>query len=239
MPRNASHQPGRTAADRVHDALRAAILAGDIEIGARLTEEAIAARLGVSRTPVRAALVRLAGDGFVDLVPHVGAVVRGWSRRDAREIFEVRALLEGMGARLAARHAQTDDVTRLGEACERMEWAAEQPDPLPQLSELNRAFHLEILRIGGNERLRAMAGNLMDVGFLIRSYQSFAARDVARSMADHRDLVLAIGSRDEAWAESIMRAHILAASNIFMGTEGKPAKPAAPRGAVDTNCPDK
>lgn len=208
----------RTAADRAYEAIREAIIEGDLPINSRLTEEALAERVGVSRTPVRAALQRLHSDGFVDFSPHLGAVVKGWSPADVQEIFEVRAMLEGMGCQRAAERATPDDLARLTALCEEMEALAGSPGRLPGISELNRRFHLELLRISGNRRLADIAGNLMDLGFLVRSFSQFSEADVARSLSHHRDIVSALRAGNGRWAEAIMRAHILTASDIFTGT---------------------
>ncbi|MEF2553149.1 GntR family transcriptional regulator [Aurantimonas sp. A2-1-M11] len=209
-----------TAADRVYLEIRKGIIAGAYAVSERLTEGALAEQMNVSRTPVREALQKLASDGFVEFTPHAGALVKGWSRRDVREIFEVRANLESMGARLAAQNASDDDVERLSSICDAMERTQRsQSDALPAMSEFNKAYHAEILRIAGNRRLTGLALNLMDVGFLVRSYGAFSEGDVSRSLADHRSLVEALKMRDGQWAEGVMRAHILAAASVFRGTE--------------------
>lgn len=214
-----SERPAKpTAADRAYLAIRTAIIDGAFPVNSRLTEEALAERVGVSRTPVRAALQRLHADGFVEFSPHLGAVVRGWSPAEVREIFEVRAMLEGMGCQLAAGRATAEDVARLTLICEEMEEKAASAKPQPAVSELNRRFHLELLEIGGNRRLAEIAGNLMDLGFLVRSFGQFTEADVARSLSHHREIVAALRAGNSRWAEAIMRAHILTASEIFTGT---------------------
>lgn len=211
-------RPKQTAAERAYEAIRAAIIEGALPVNGRLTEEALAERVGVSRTPVRTALQRLHRDGFVDFSPHLGAVVKGWSPADVREIFEVRALLEGMGCERAARRVTEEDLALLSGLCDEMEAVARAPSRLPAMSELNRRFHLELLRIAGNRRLAEIAGNLMDLGFLVRSFAQFSEADVARSLSHHRDIVAALRAGNGRWAEAIMRAHILTASDIFTGT---------------------
>ncbi|CAN5553596.1 GntR family transcriptional regulator [soil metagenome] len=208
----------QTAADRAYLAIRSAIIDGTLLINSRLTEEALAEHIGVSRTPVRAALQRLNNDGFVEFSPHLGAVVKGWSAADVREMFEVRAMLEGMGCYLAADRATAEDVARLTDLCEEMEETAASAKPQPRVSELNRRLHLELLRIGGNRRLQDIAGNLMDLGFLVRSFSQFTHSDVERSLSHHREIVAALRAGNSRWAEAIMRAHILTASEIFTGT---------------------
>lgn len=211
-----------TAAQKVYLAVRKAIVSNEFPVGHRLREEALAERYSTSRTPAREALQRLASEGFVEFIPRSGAVVKGWSRSDVRELFEVRAILESMGARLAAENVTRGDVPGLAELCDRMEEAAmveAKEIDTSLISELNKTFHVRILEIAGNQRLSSIATGLMDVGFLARSYKTFSDLDRKRSASDHRDLVEAISMGDGQWAESIMRSHILAAASVFKGTE--------------------
>lgn len=219
-----------TAAERVYRSVRNSISSGRFAIGERLIEGPLAEMVEVSRTPVREALRRLASEGFVTLSPHAGAIVKGWSEREVRDVFETRALIESAAAGLAARHAGPEDVGRLTELTERME-AAARAAPLDVMgySEANRAFHAEILRLSGNRRMEEIALMLMDLGFLVRSFTQFDPEDVDRSLSDHRQLVTAIDIADERWAEALMRSHILAAARIFRGTEHQLTSRSAPK----------
>ncbi len=209
----------KTASVRVYEQVRNQISVGAHRVGDRLTEGALAEQFGVSRTPVREALQRLASEGFVELSPHAGALVKGWSQRDVREVFEIRAHLESMAAGLAARYATAEDVALLESYCDTMKLLSQKRmRDVPKISEQNRAFHAEILRIAGNRRMADVALNLMDLGFLVRSFTKFDQAHILRSSSDHFGLIEAIRHRDERWAEAIMRSHILAAASIFTGT---------------------
>ena len=210
--------PSERSADRVYAALREAILKGDYENGVRLTEEVLAERFGVSRTPIRAALGKLAGDGFIEMVPHAGAVIRRRTIREVSEVYAVRALLESSGAGLAATLRDDADIGALAAICDEMEARAGEENAVEILSDLNKRLHHRILDISGNQTLHDTADRLMDIGFLIHTYTKFQPRDLGRSFADHRDLVSAIASRDAEWAASVMRAHILAARNTLLQT---------------------
>ncbi len=101
------------AAQRAYNTLRAGIIEGVHPPGARVTEQQVATSAGVSRTPVREALRRLEAEGLLRFVPHQGAFVTSWSDQDAEDIFELRAMLEGYGARLAAAKATNEDARQL------------------------------------------------------------------------------------------------------------------------------
>jgi DNA-binding GntR family transcriptional regulator len=232
--------PRKTAMKRVYEMVRDGISTGAFQVGERLTEGALADRLQVSRTPVREALQRLASEGFVDLSPHVGALVKDWSARDAREVYQVRAQLESMAAWSAAANARPEDIPRLAGSCDEME-ALARSDPLDiaAIAASNRAFHLEILRLAGNRRLAEIARNLMDLALLIRTTGRFGRERILQSAADHRRLVEAIGKADPRWAEAIMRSHILAAAGMFVEPAGAVRAdrdiPAAHRSGRSTN----
>ena len=203
------------APDRAYTLIRGAILKGEFGPGDRLTEDALAARAGVSRTPVRSALQRLAQEGFVTFHPNAGALVRGWTAREAVEIFEVRANLESLSASLAARRAGAGDIRELETICDEMESLPLTAETIDSLSALNKRFQMKLLRLSGNRRLEETATTLMEVGFLIRSLRNFSRIDEQRSLMHHRDLVSAVAAGDSDWAAAVMRAHILAASNLF------------------------
>lgn len=211
---------GPTASQRVYEAIRDAISSDRLKVGERLTEDSLARQFQVSRTPVREALQRLASDGFVVYTAHSGALIRGWSAEEVRDIFEIRANLESMACRLAAQRATVSDADRL-EAL-RLDWEhalAAEPDNVALISEKNRSFHAEIFSIAGNHRLKSMCLQLMDVGFLSRSLSRFQTDDIKRSQQDHASIALAIRMGDANWAEALMKSHILAAANVFTGTD--------------------
>ena len=105
-------KPGLIRAE-VYEHLKLEIVQGRLPGGERLAEENIAASLGVSRTPVREAVQRLAQDGFVELIPNKGARVRALSSTEIIQTYAVREALEGLAARLAAEHRDAKDLDRL------------------------------------------------------------------------------------------------------------------------------
>jgi len=202
------------APEKAYVTIRQAILDGEYAPNDRLREDELANRVGVSRTPIRSALQRLVQEGFVVFHPNSGAAVRGWSRQDAVEIFQVRASLESLGAGLAVANATAGDIRELEALCDEMEALRLSEETLEQLSVLNRKFHMKILRMSRNRKLEETALSLMDVGFLIRYYRNFSVKDEQRSLFHHRDLVSAFAAQNAEWAAAIMKSHILAASDI-------------------------
>lgn len=208
-----------TATERTYESIRLAILSSEFAVGDRLTEIRISEMLGVSRTPIRAALQRLHAEGFVELHNHTGAVVKGWSRRDAEETFIIRAHLESLACSLAARNATVEDVRILEGLCHEMEAVVSSAPPVPAASEINQKFHAHLLKMSGNRKLEQLCLNLMEMGFLVRSFSTFSQLEVQRSLQHHRDIVRAIAAGNHEWASALMKAHILAAADVFKGTE--------------------
>jgi DNA-binding GntR family transcriptional regulator len=153
------HMALPTSAARVQDELRSAILEGALAPGERLRAEAVAERLGTSRTPVREALLMLEREGLVVVEPHRGAVVRAFDAADLLDLYEVRALVEPHAALRAATRIEPQALERLRRLCEK----AERPDAtVDEQITGNEEFHALIAAAAGSPRLlaalRAVAG---------------------------------------------------------------------------------
>lgn len=209
------------AADRAYAALRAGILDGRYGPGARLGEIEVAAELGLSRTPVREALRRLGSEGLVESLPNRGARVRSWSADDLDESYEVRAVLEGLGARRAASRVSAEQLERLGELAGEMVRADPSlghraPGDFADLAALNAEFHALILGASGSGRLGAALATVVQLPLVLRTYQRYTPEALARSHAHHHEIVDALRAADGSWAESVMRSHVLAARAVLL-----------------------
>jgi DNA-binding GntR family transcriptional regulator len=213
--------------ERAYRFLREAILNGSFSAGERLREEALALDFGVSRTPVRAALQRLAADGLVEFRRFGGAVVRVPHSEEADQILMLRAVVEGLAAELAATRMSAAEVSRLDELCAAMDRlaAVEIPD-LAELSRLNKEFHLAILEGSGNPHVRRVAENLSDLNFMLRSYRRYSRADLQRSARHHYELAAAIRARNPTWARSVMAAHIEATRSLIRSADAADRVPA-------------
>jgi DNA-binding GntR family transcriptional regulator len=198
------------ATQGAYEAIKRMLLDGSYQPGEKLSEEDLAQTVGVSRTPVREALRRLHAEGLVDWEANRGASVPAWNDQDLEEIFELRALLEGYGAELAAIRITPEEIARLRELSTDMERHAAVRDP-DGVAVSNAEFHAIILSAGRNLRLSALLGAVVQTPLVNRTFRRYDDAAMARSMAHHRELVDAFEARDRAWAGSVMRAHILAA----------------------------
>ncbi len=214
------------AADRAYEAIRTAILDGDYGAGDRLPEEDLAELVGVSRTPVREALRRLAAEGIVEFQPNRGAFVAELSTREVREVFDLRAVLEGFAARLAARDVTPGDLDKLRALADEMEQlaASEAADRLDRIAELNTQFHAHVVQVADNRLLGSLVAGLVQVPTVHRTFHQYDDEGLARSMAHHRELIAALAAGDVNWAGTVMRSHVYAARVAIeqaLGTGGE------------------
>ncbi|MFD1825202.1 MULTISPECIES: GntR family transcriptional regulator [Mumia] len=193
-------------ADRTYEAIRTQILSGRRLGGEWLREEDLAKELGVSRTPVREALRRLAADGLVRHERHRGVQVQSWSVDDVEEIFEIRGMLEAYGARRAAT-SDSLDIAELSALAEAMQRAAEEHD-LDAVTALNNRFHAAIVDAAGRARLGPLLASLVHVPLVHNTFAHYTAESLQRSLDQHCEVVAALRAGDPDWAESAMRAHI-------------------------------
>jgi DNA-binding GntR family transcriptional regulator len=214
-----SSQSWRCAIARTtpYEAIKHRILQGAYAIDDHLVEADLAASFDVSRTPIREALHRLSSEGLVTFEPNRGARVAGWSDAELAEIFELRALLESYGARLAAMRVTPAQLEELGQLAKKMEdlvVANLDEKDFHQVALANNEFHLGVLRAAGNERLVAILSSLVHVPLVQRTFAHYSPEALQRSLAHHRECLEALAANDGLWAESVMRAHILAARSV-------------------------
>lgn len=206
----------RRAGDAAVEALRSAILEGALSPGQRLREADAAESLGVSRTPIRQAFAVLESEGLIEMAPHVGARVRSYNREDLEELYELRAALEGLAARRACRHADTELLAELHASCERYEGVGFHDDPAAAVEE-NRRFHDLIIGAAGSERLRHMLDNVTAVPLMYRTALWSTEEHERRSVRAHAEIIAAIADRDEDRAERLTREHLLAGRDVVVG----------------------
>jgi DNA-binding GntR family transcriptional regulator len=199
----------RSVVDQVHADLLERIVAGELAPGSRLRQEALAAELGVSRTPLREALARLVSEGLVELIPNRGATVARRDFNDMEHAWRARLVLEPGAARLAAQRRKAEDVERLRQTVRRQREVA---DDLSASFAVNRDFHLALVAASGNAHLLRFADLLWlsHIGVPIFARQ---ARDRAHVLAwadDHEAITEAVAAGSGALAARLTRAHIAA-----------------------------
>lgn len=199
--------------DRVTHVIREAILDGLLIPSTWLRELELARELSVSRTPVREALRRLAVEGLVTIEAHQGALVASMSMDDILEVYVVREELEGLAARLAAKHHAGRHVEQLAKLMDRMQEAAQEQD-YSELASLNLAFHKVIRDAAGNAYLDRF---LTQVEHAVRRFGRTTFAMPGRSkeaLEEHRRLASAISSGDAETAEMLATQHMKRAREL-------------------------
>ena len=207
-----------TSAERVADSLREAILHGDLRPGSRLGEVELAERLGVSRTPVREALSRLAAEGLVEIAPNRGARVATWTVAELEGVFELRAALEPQLTGFAVARATPQDVDALDELARRM-LEVGSPGPrqdLDALVPLNRAFHDRVVGLADHPALATALAAAIHPPIVVRNFHTYDEASLRRSLAHHVEMVAAARAGDAAWARAVMTAHICNARAVMV-----------------------
>lgn len=219
----------RRLVDEATQALRDAILSGRLASGTRLRQLDLAARLAISRTPIREALGRLQQEGLVEILPAAGVRVAVLDLAEAAELYDVREVLDGLAARLAAQRADASTLGGLDKSLARMARCLERRDA-NQWFPAHVAFHDAIFRAAGNARLQAMSSV---VRLSIRHFHPLLLRTANRlddALREHRAIFDAIAARDDAEAERLARAHITNAKEIVLKVLGQENRDGAVQG---------
>ncbi|RIH89218.1 HTH-type transcriptional repressor RspR [Calidithermus terrae] len=186
--------------------LREAILGGTLLPGTRISEPGLAESLGISRTPVREALQRLSQEGLVELSPNKGARVRVITPQEVREVYEVRALLEAEGARLAAQRASEAELEALAQRLEALDRIpAEQ---YPEQMRVDFEFHSLLMEASHNRTLARVYQDLRSGLALVRAHQQTLSQH-PKTREQHRQILQALQAREAERAARAAKAHVL------------------------------
>jgi DNA-binding GntR family transcriptional regulator len=199
---------------KLRDEIENSILKGEFEPGERLDEVQLATHFGVSRTPIREALMQLSAIGLVDIRPRRGAVVVNPGPERVFEMFEVMAELEGMAGALAARRHTNEDREALLAAHARCEAAAISEDPDSYYYE-NEAFHLAIYTASHSGFLEEQCVALHRRLRPYRRLQLHVRNRMKTSLKEHGEIVGAILAGDAEAARSVLRNHIAVQGDRF------------------------
>ena len=202
--------------EKIATAIRASIIDGRIGAGEKLREPVLSHQLGVSRTPLREALLQLDAEGFVEMTPRRGAVVRPLSRRDAAETYEIKGALEALAARLACERMESTTLKRLSDINALIAAAAgARTVHHARVLQLNAEFHQTLTDASGNEKLsqyvRVLRAQALRYNFI---YLSVLSR-LEESVAEHARILDALRKKKADDVERLVREHGKSASRAL------------------------
>ena len=220
-------EPGahpRTAQQLAYEAVRRAILRGQLAPGTRLTQSDIAAKLSVSTTPVREALRRLASEDLVRIDAHRGAIVRGVDKDELREIYEIRLLLEPLAIRKATVRITEEEL----DEAERLWMVMNDPGDLGDWAEANRAFHAVFAEAAASPTLIRITGALRDSAANYVHWLCVADPGLpVRANQEHRQLLDACRARDADRAAKVEEEHLASTFEAMLDNLPEPGTPSS------------
>ena len=200
-----------TLKDHIYDVLRESILKVDIydaDEELRLDERRLAEQLGISRTPIREALARLAQDGLVEILPRKGVFIHRKSLEEILDMVVTWAALESMAAHIAARIAPEADIKALREFAMRHSATASKAE-LSEYSDANIKFHQAIFDLSGSPLLKSTTDGLFAHMFAVRRRAMGENNRATHSVADHMEIIEALEARDSELASRLVREHTM------------------------------
>jgi DNA-binding GntR family transcriptional regulator len=206
-----------TRSTHVAEQLKQLIYSGEFKPGDRLNEVALALRMGTSRGPVREALRILDGFGLVTAVANRGVFVRQLSVREIAEISDLRALVFGFAAGLAAEHRTEKESIQLGEIVDQMDRASEEGDK-NSYYQLNLEFHALVITLAHSERTARLYNDFVKELHLFRRRNFDSGANMHKSNREHRRIYEAIASGSKGDTTKCAEEHILAGCQRMLRT---------------------
>ena len=206
-----------TLVDQICRALRDNILSGRFKGGQQLLEDQMKNEYGISRTPLREAFRILEKEGLVEIVPRKGTFVKGITRQDVEEHFPVRAILEGLAARLACSNLQQEDLSKMEDLFQSMENEAQKGDFI-EYSKYHFTFHEIVITASRNDTLIALLQNLRLHTLWHRYTYQYYKKDFKKSLESHRQLIELYKEKepDRGKIENLFRQHIEVGLDSFL-----------------------
>ena len=196
----------RLASEEAYHQIKEKIITLDLAPSSVINEQALMKDLGLGRTPIREALQRLDAEGLVHIVPRRGMFVADISITDLQEIFEVRIVMAGFCARLAARRITPEQIAQM-EAVLRDLKHVQGGDSIA-LMEIDKRFQRVLYQAAGNKFLTDALERLYDSGLRLWHLVLHRLGDVRDAIEQHREVLEALEARDEKLAESLIQQHI-------------------------------
>lgn len=197
----------RLASERAYHLIKEKIITLELSPSSVIDEHSLMEELGLGRTPIREALQRLDAEGLVHIVPRRGMFVTDISITDLQEIFEVRIVLAGFCARLAAQRVTANQIAQMEAVLQDLEQV--QSGDYKTLMEIDRRFQRLMYKTAGNDILAESLDRLYDLSLRIWYLVLHQLGDVRDAIEQHRQVLEALKAKDGARAEALIKEHIL------------------------------
>jgi DNA-binding GntR family transcriptional regulator len=193
-----------TLRERILETIRDAIMTGALKPGEKVAEPELAARFGISRTPIREAFRQLESEGYLSVVPRKGALVASFSAKDVEEFYAIKSILEGYAARKACTLLSTRDINKLEGINEKLREIAQEGD-VRHFFKVHSSFHELFIKGAGNDKLHDM------IAALLKKFQRLRMESLSKpgrmlvSVEEHEKIIEAFRSRDAVLAELLVQ----------------------------------
>lgn len=193
--------------DHIFEELQQAICSGKLSSGERLTESRVAEEMGVSRTPVREALYRLASLGLIKMIPHRGFIISQWSLKEIEDVIDLRIVLEAFAIKLVIERIQPKEIDEFKELIKQMEEAVSNKDNI-KASSINTLFHDKIILLSNNMALLEAIEPIKSKIYHFRIMSIYSGHRLEESFNEHRSILNTIIAKDTYSAQKLITEHI-------------------------------
>jgi len=195
-------------AKMAYNALRDSILSHTLTSGIIYNEKNLAEQLGISRTPVREALLELSSQGLVEFLPRKGVVVNSFKPQDINEIFELRQIIETHAFKMACTRFHAAYLTEMEECVEAQRRIAIESRDIFQFMEMDRTFHMAFARHTGNQRLIAIMDNIRDILHIMGCYALSVEGRMLQVVQEHEKILNAVKAGDVETTLALISDHL-------------------------------
>jgi len=199
----------KTLREQIVESIKESIATGKLTPGEKISESRLAEDLGISRTPLREAIQTLEAEGFLKVMPRKGAVVSEYSKKDIEDIYEIKATLEGLAARLATANITGEDLKHLEEINEQLKsMSLHGKSSVNRFFNMHNQFHDIFLKASNNERLYQLNCHLMEPFKRFRLASLAIPGRFNESIATHEDIIAAFKSGDADTVEALVMKNV-------------------------------
>jgi DNA-binding GntR family transcriptional regulator len=204
-----------TLREKILEAIRDAIISGELKPGEKVAEPELAERFGISRTPIREAFRQLESEGYLTVIPRKGAVVASFSQRDVEEFYAIKSILEGYAARRACAKLTTREIDKLQSINDKLHLLAEEGD-VKHFFKVHNNFHELFVRAADNEKLTEMIINLVERFQLLRIASLSIPGRMEFSVKEHQKIIEAFRNENADLAEALVRSNAEYGGKVLM-----------------------